>query len=182
MSLTRQIFLWAEDHVLSISATHLKGTENTTADFLSRRKILPNEWCIKEEIFQYLSSLWGEPQIDLFATKRNSKCRHFFSLEKGETRNRLDAFSHSWNTTLAYAFPPIPLIARVLEKIYLEKTQTIFVCPNWPKKSWYPILKRMSTQDPVILPVSEDLLVQGPISHPDPGRLQLSAWILNRTI
>ncbi|KAG8539134.1 hypothetical protein GDO81_021365 [Engystomops pustulosus] len=178
-TLARKIFLWAEQHTLSISATHLKGTENSRADFLSRRRILPNEWSLKEEIFQRLTSLWGYPLVDLFATRENTKCLHYFSLEKGENRERLDAFSHSWDIPLVYAFPPIPLIARVLRKISQENTRAIFICPNWPKKSWYPLLKKMSPENPVILPPSEDLLHQGPIHHPNPGKLQLSAWILN---
>ncbi|KAG8537238.1 hypothetical protein GDO81_024849 [Engystomops pustulosus] len=178
-TLARKIFSWAEQHTLSISATHLKGTENSRADFLSRRKILPNEWSLKEEIFQGLTSLWGYPLVDLFATRENTKCLHYFSLEKGENRERLDAFSHSWDIPLVYAFPPIPLIARVLRKISQENTRAIFICPNWPKKSWYPLLKKMSPENPVILPPSEDLLHQGPIHHPNPGKLQLSAWILN---
>ncbi|KAG8538770.1 hypothetical protein GDO81_022103 [Engystomops pustulosus] len=178
-SLARTIFQWAEENILSISATHLKGSLNREADYLSRREILPNEWCLNQEIFLHLTSVWGMPQIDLFATRENSKCQQYFSLEAGESRDHLDAFSHRWSGSLMYAFPPIPLIARVLRKILLDRSRVILICPNWPKRSWYPLLRSLSVQQPFILPIQKDLLYQGPIFHPDPGRLRLAAWILS---
>ncbi|KAG8537474.1 hypothetical protein GDO81_024475 [Engystomops pustulosus] len=91
----------------------------------------------------------------------------------------MDAFSHRWNGSLVYAFPPIPLVAKVLRKILLDGARVILICPNWPKRSWYPLLRSLCIQQPLILPVRKDLLNQGPILHPDPGSLQLAAWILS---
>ncbi|XP_071985295.1 uncharacterized protein [Engystomops pustulosus] len=140
-SLARTIFQWAEENILSISATHLKGSLNREADYLSRREILPNEWCLNQEIFLHLTSVWGMPQIDLFATRENSKCQQYFSLEAGESRDHMDAFSHRWSGSLMYAFPPIPLIARVLRKILLDGSRVILICPNWPKKKLVPTVE-----------------------------------------
>ncbi|KAG8537840.1 hypothetical protein GDO81_023728 [Engystomops pustulosus] len=178
-SLTRTIFFWAEENLLSLSATHLRGVLNTEADFLSRRVISPNEWCLNQEIFSQLTELWGTPQVDLFATRENSMCHLYFSLEAREPKDRLDAFSHPWTEPLSYAFPPIPLVARVLRKILMDQARVILICPNWPKKGWYPLLTSLAIQQPVILPPRKDLLRQGPIFHPDPEKLQLAAWILS---
>ncbi|XP_071972968.1 uncharacterized protein [Engystomops pustulosus] len=180
-SLTRTIFSWAEENILSLSATHLKGVLNTEADFLSRRVVSPNEWCLNQEIFCQLTDLCGTPRIDLFATRENSLCHLYFSLEAREPKDRLDAFSHPWIEPLSYAFPPIPLVARVLRKILMDQARVILICPNWPKKSWYPLLTSLALRQPVILPPRKDLLHQGPILHPDPEKLQLAAWILSPT-
>ncbi|XP_072002789.1 uncharacterized protein [Engystomops pustulosus] len=178
-TLTHTIFSWAEENVLSLSATHLRGVLNKEADYLSREQISPNEWSINPEVFIYLTSLWGIPQIDLFATKKNTVCHRYYTLEAGAPKDRLDAFSHRWVEPLSYAFPPIPLVARVLRKILTDQARVILICPNWPKKNWYPLLTSLTQQQPVILPSRRDLLHQGPILHPDPGRLQLTAWILS---
>lgn len=37
-----------------------------------------------------------------------------------------------------YAFPPIPLIHRVLRKIRDKKTRIIMIAPAWPRQTWYP--------------------------------------------
>ncbi|XP_071989492.1 uncharacterized protein [Engystomops pustulosus] len=124
-SLTRTIFSWAEGNILCISATHLRGTLNREADYLSRREVSPNEWGINQEVFLQLTDLWGVPQIDLFATKENSVCHQYYSLEAGEPKDRLDAFSHQWIEPLSYAFPPIPLIARVLRKILSDQARIL---------------------------------------------------------
>ncbi|KAG8594367.1 hypothetical protein GDO81_001168 [Engystomops pustulosus] len=45
------------------------------------------------------------------------------------------------------------------------------------KKSWYPSLKRLAIDHPLILPFREDLLSQGPILHQNPGFLRLTKII-----
>ncbi|CAN2388502.1 hypothetical protein PRIEUP_LOCUS16448 [Pristimantis euphronides] len=65
--------LWAEKVVRSISAVHLRDSENKEADFLSRNKIDPGEWSLKQQVFNSLVDRWGKPEVDLFATGKNTK-------------------------------------------------------------------------------------------------------------
>ncbi|KAG8539840.1 hypothetical protein GDO81_020271 [Engystomops pustulosus] len=77
-----------------------------------------------------------------------------------------------------YAFPPIPLIARVVQKIREDQARVILVVPWWPKRNWFPWLGKMALEEPIMLEPVNHLLFQGPVYHPNPQALQLSAWIL----
>ncbi|CAN2391224.1 hypothetical protein PRIEUP_LOCUS1263 [Pristimantis euphronides] len=178
-ALALKIFIWAEKVVQSISAIHLRGSETQEADFLSRNKIDPGEWSLKQQVFNSLVDRWGKPEVDLFATGKNTKVETFFSLNPLVGPRRVDALSQPWNMELGYAFPPIPLIPAVLKKIQREPTRLILVVPFWPKRSWFPMLGRLALEDPVMLPLEEDLLNQGPLIHTNPEGLKLSAWILS---
>ncbi|XP_072009885.1 uncharacterized protein [Engystomops pustulosus] len=72
-SLAHTIFLWAEENTLSISTTHLKGTLKREADYLSRKEIRPNEWCLNQEVFQHLTTIWGIPPNRLVRHKGQYK-------------------------------------------------------------------------------------------------------------
>lgn len=45
------LFEWAEWHLLNIQSTHLAGMYNTTADWLSRRKLQESEWQLYPQVF-----------------------------------------------------------------------------------------------------------------------------------
>jgi len=47
----------------------------------------------------------------------------------------------SWDMTLGYAFPPIALIPRVLEKLHRsEACELILIAPKWSRQLWFPRL------------------------------------------
>ncbi|XP_044144824.1 uncharacterized protein LOC122933830 [Bufo gargarizans] len=176
--LADQIFIWAEREVRSISATHLKGSQNSRADFLSRHRIDAGEWNLNKQVFRQVCQLWGYPEIDLFASRGNSQLDCFYSLNPSENPVAVDALAQNWDMKLAYAFPPFPLIPAVLKKMRTSTTTLILVAPDWSKRAWYPILREMSIKDPYPLPDRKDLLTQGPLEHPNLNKLRLTAWIL----
>ncbi len=54
--------------------------------------------------------------------------------------------SISWTRTLAYAFIPVALISRVLEKLSQSKDcQLLLITPRWPRQMWLPRLLTMVT-------------------------------------
>lgn len=178
MNLAFEIFTLAEENFLSLSAVFLTGRENRQADFLSRRTIHQGDWCLNKEVFQKIVGLWGSPQIDLFATRENRLVRKFCSLNPSDHPWAIDAFSIEWDWNLAYAFPPAPLIPKVLGKIREDRARVILVAPFWPKRTWFSLLRALSETDPWVLP-SGNLLHQGPIPHPQVESLHLTAWMLN---
>ncbi|CAJ0952838.1 unnamed protein product [Ranitomeya imitator] len=109
-------------NVRSLTAVHLKGEKNKVADFLSRKKIQPTEWALNQGVFLHLTNTWGFPEIDLFASRENSKTKRFFSLNPGDNPTAVDALAQDWDMELACAFPPLPLIPRVLRKIQESQT------------------------------------------------------------
>ncbi|XP_075201274.1 uncharacterized protein LOC142303624 [Anomaloglossus baeobatrachus] len=168
-ALALQIFQWAERSVLSISAVHLRGSDNHLADFMSRRMIDPSDWELKDSVFQDLVRRWGKPQVDLFASRTNAKLEVFFSLNPRDVPAAIDAMAQPWSMGLVYAFPPLPLLPRVLRKIQPDGVHVIIIAPFWPKRSWFSLLRNLAVGDPVLLPLMGDLLSQGPVLHQDPG-------------
>ncbi|CAJ0918162.1 unnamed protein product [Ranitomeya imitator] len=100
----------AEGHLLSLSAVHIRGTDNFRADFLSRHTLHQREWMLSRKIFKAITARWGVPQIDLFATRANSQVKMFASLNREDKPDILDALQTPWTFDLAYAFPPWNLL------------------------------------------------------------------------
>ncbi|XP_071995648.1 uncharacterized protein [Engystomops pustulosus] len=48
LKISQQIFFWAEENIQSISAIHLRGSQNIVADYFSRSQILPHEWSLSQ--------------------------------------------------------------------------------------------------------------------------------------
>lgn len=178
MQITYSLFALAEESFLSLSAVHIKGAENVKADFLSRHSLLRSEWSLNKQVFRMIVDLWGSPEIDLFATRKNRQVEKFCSLNPQERPWVVDALSVEWNWGLAYAFPPLPLIPRVLAKIREEKANVILIAPFWPKRAWFTLVRSLLITEPWVLPDREDLLWQGPIAHPQQKGLHLTAWPL----
>ncbi|XP_077111860.1 uncharacterized protein LOC143767395 [Ranitomeya variabilis] len=168
----------AENHLRSLTSLHIKGKHNVVADFLSRRKLGQGDWVLNQAIFDQITQRWGYPQIDLFANKENKKCRRFCSLNPRDNPVAVDALLIPWHFETAYAFPPLNLIPIVLRKIREDRAHVILIAPFWPKRPWFPWLRKMSISQPWILPELPDLLSQGPIFHPRVASLHLTAWDL----
>lgn len=177
--LSAKIFSWAEGNIRSLSAVHLRGVENTAADFLSRTTLQKGEWQLNPRVFRELVNLVGLPQIDLFASRRNHQVQAFFSLDFRDQPLAVDALAQPWSHHLLYAFPPFSLIPKVLRKVQQDRARVLLIAPFWPKRAWFPILLQLSEGNWWSLPPVEDLLIQGPISHPAVIQLHLTAWMLN---
>ncbi|CAJ0966409.1 unnamed protein product [Ranitomeya imitator] len=164
MNASKLLFQLAE-HLLSLSALHIRGIENTQADFLSRRGLRQGEWSLNPQIFQQIVQSCGSPEIDLFANSHNKKVRKFCSLNPREHPFAVDALLIPWKFSLAYAFPPIVMIPAVIRKIREDQARIILKAPFWPRRPWFSLLRQMSVTDPWILPEIPDLLTQGPVTH-----------------
>ena len=189
---TRSRSLWLETELLlqefdrlNLRARHIPGKLNVIADQLSRMgQILPSEWTLHEDVVREIFDLWGNPTLDLFATRFNSRCPTFVSPVPDERAWEVDALSISWENLWAYAFPPVKILGKVLEKFNLTKVcSLILIAPKWPKQLWYPSLLNLSSVDPIPLPNMEKLLAQprSDVFHQNPSQLHLHAWLLRKT-
>lgn len=169
---------WAEVHLSSIKAEHLPGVLNLEADWLSRRTVDEGEWSLHPQVFHLITSVLGNPAIDLFASPENHQVPAFLSRNPSHLALGVDALSFPWPPLLLYAFPPFPLIQRVLQRIKKFGATVIMVTPHWPRRPWFPTLVNLSAAPPLRLPFRKDLLRQGPLVHPDPGIFKLTAWFL----
>jgi hypothetical protein len=176
------MLLWCHAEGVSLSAVHIPGDDNLIADSLSRgRSIMPTEWSLDPEVARQVFAVFGEPLVDLFATRKNKILPVYCTRGNDPEAFAQDALSFEWTGLTAYAFPPIPLIHRVLSKILKEECLVILIAPFWPRQPWFRMISQLLVEVPRILPPHPDLL-RMPCSKArfhDIKGLHLMAWKLS---
>jgi hypothetical protein len=112
----KRILLLAHQHQLRILPAFIPSEENVQADAASRFLLVP-DWHLAPDVFHLISSLWGQPQIDLFASFQSVQTLRFMSWRAADNPEAIDALSMRWDFKLAFLFPPIPLLKRVMRKL-----------------------------------------------------------------
>jgi hypothetical protein len=143
---TRQIFSFLLKMDIRLQITHVPGVENVTADALSRMDVA-GDYELKLEFYQRgVHFLRINPSLDLFATANNNKCQTFLALpgRRATGARALDALRYSWDGQTVYAFPPVQLIPKVLQRIRMERLQhVVMVFPEWPSRPWWNSLQEL---------------------------------------
>ncbi len=78
--LAHQILVWSQGKLLSLRAVHISGHLNMGADILSRQGPRPGEWMLHPEVVKQIWRVFGQAQVDLFATQDTLQCPLWFSL------------------------------------------------------------------------------------------------------
>lgn len=138
--------IWAllEARNAFMSAFYVKSSDNV-ADPLSRLsssrsldRFRDIEFQLLPAWFKEISDMFGfQPEIDWFASPRNTQLPTFCVWEAGEGASFFDAFGHDWSVAKAYLFPPFALIPRVLRKIQLDRASGILIVPTWTAAPWW---------------------------------------------
>ena len=174
------IFEWAEARGIYLSAAHIKGIHNTEADLLSRTGNIDTEWSLSPSIFNSLVSVFGVPQVDMFASRINFKLSSYFSWRPDPSSLVTDAFTVSWHDFYGYAFPPFRILGQVLRKIVKDRATVLLVMPLWPTKPWFPVALSLLIAPPRLISrgslyLPQDLQRQ----HPLDRSLVLGAMLLS---
>jgi hypothetical protein len=145
---------------------------NVEADSLSRQSWAELEWKLHPDLFARIQGLWScSVRVDLFASRHNAQVKTYYSWHHDFDAAGVDSLHHSWHWKYTiYAYPPVFLIMRVLQKILQEETSdVILILPLWPSQAWWPTLMMMLTEVPVILPhkrwITSDPSGQGTWTH-----------------
>jgi hypothetical protein len=156
--MTWDMLHWCLKHKVELKAVHIPGKDNHLADKLSR--------------------IWPTPTIDLFASFQNTKLNRFCALRYHPLAESTDALEMCWRNLYAYAFPPFPILARVLQKVREDQASLILIAPNWARREWFPLLLDLIVDYPWQLPLIPNLISQdqGRQIHPDLLTLRLVAW------
>ena len=139
-----EIWDWCEQRGLWLTIAHIPGVFNTVADYMSRNFADNLEWELSTAIFTRICRIFGEPEVDLFASRINNKVEKYVSWAPDPKAWRIDAFSFEWTDAFYYAFPPFSLVGRVIQKAVAEGTRLILVVPKWPGQTWYARLQLVS--------------------------------------
>ena len=155
---------------------HIPGTSNVSADDLSRNFKADTEWALSNDVFARLCSLFGVPDIDLFASRLNHKVPKYASWKPDPLASFVDAFSLNWRAfSNAYAFPPFCLVGRCLQKVVLQQKTLIVVVPLWYTQAWFTRLLSLLMHHPRFVRVTKGVL-HNPIlgqMHPLSSKLNL---------
>lgn len=157
-------------------ASYIKSEDNVEADRESRINNIDTEWELADYAFRRAVERFGLPEIDLFATRCNTKCKKFLAWERDPEALAVDAFTVDWHLQgLFWAFPPFALILRVLKKIKLDEATGIVVVPHWTSQPWFPLFSELLTERPLIFKPSPTLLLSPCRSkqHPLADKLSL---------
>ena len=152
------IWQWAAERQIWVSAAHIPGSENVVADKNSRIFERSSEWKLRESVFKHIVSIFGKPDIDLFASRINHQLSNYISWRPDPGAKAVDAFSINWSPTYNYCFPPFSIILKVLQKIQQDKAQAIVVVPYWTTQNWFPVLLGMLVDHPLIMTASLNIL------------------------
>ena len=178
--LTSRLLRWTESFDVHLDVRYLPGESNVLADVLSRRgQVVGTEWSLHPQVARALLRAWGNPSIDLFATCLNAKLPLYCSLVPDPQVVFEDAFRHPWDDLDLYAFPPFPLVGRVIARVQESSSVAMtLVAPLWPEKEWFADLLLLLTQPPLALPCWDKLLRQPHCSlfHQGVHALNLHAW------
>lgn len=150
-NLTREIWQWCETRNLFLTASYIKSVDNKEADEESRRVNTDIELDLCDTAFNKIVKKLGKPDIDLFASRTNTKCPRYVSWRPDPDALAIDAFTLSWEGIFFYAFPPFSLILKCIEKIILDKAMGILVFPYWPSQPWFPLLQKVLSSNIIFI-------------------------------
>ena len=139
-SLALEMWNFAADRNLTLSAVYVPGEENQIADKKSRVFQDSLEWMLHPAVFQALQKEVGCFSIDLFATRVNHQVPAFVSWRPEPEAVATDAFNVKWDFQLAYLFPPFCMIKRCLRKIQQDQAHCVLITPVWKSSPWYPVI------------------------------------------
>ena len=128
--IAKELWVWSTLQDMWVLGTHIPGTQNAEADSFSRNFNETIEWRLSTHLFQNISSMFGNPTLDLLASRINYQIDRYISWKPDLKALAIDAFSIKWNVEFYYIFPPFSLLGQVTAKIYTDKTKAILVIPN----------------------------------------------------
>ena len=177
-NICKEIWGWCNQRNIWLSAVHIPGIENVEADRISRENHTDLEWKLDPQVFVKVCEKLGQPQIDMFASRKNFQMLPYVSYKPDSGAVAVNAFKLNWQLYLSYMFPPFSILGRVLQKLQEDEAQAVLIAPLWPTQVWFTKLLGMICSTPVLLPHSKKILMHpgdASLVHPLHASLKLMA-------
>lgn len=167
-NLTRRILLLASQLNICLTAVHLEGLRNVSADLLSRTSPVMTEWSLPLPAFKRLLEWHGPLDIDLFATPENRRLETFGCPYNHPKATVFDAMSADWNQwDQIYLFPPPKMLPRVIRRLLDHSGHGVIVCPASLHRPWAAALNARCPKQ-LLLDTQLEQWVQGELHCASP--------------
>ena len=133
-----------------LSARHIPGAQNTEADQASRQFKESVEWSLSTGVFQTISTVWGPFDIGLFASRLHNKLASYASWRPDPGAQFTDTFCFNWERFHFYAFPPLSVISKCLQKIEKDQGTGVLIVPFWKIQAWFSVLMNLLVDNPLV--------------------------------
>jgi hypothetical protein len=160
-----------------ILPVYIPTEENILADAASPFQEIP-DWRLHPNVFQAIAARWGLPVIDLFTSNASKQTKRFYSWNAFDNPEGVDALSQRWDFPLAYAFPSIALLKRVVKKLETSRGTFILVSPLWEAQTWLALLLTLEVFPGRLSDGSDDGQAAPDPSQPPSSRLE-DLWRIN---
>ena len=155
-NLAIKMWTWCTSRNIILTAEHLPGHLNVTADQESRLIRDRCDWMLNP---QKIQENMGPLEIDLFASRLTKQLPHFYSWRADPEAAATDAFMQDWSHLRGFANPPWSLISHCLSKVRAEEARIVLVTPLWNTQPWFPVELEMLEDYPRLLLNQPDLVV-----------------------
>ena len=162
LQLAKNLWQWCIHKGIHLTAQHIPGKLNFTADFMSRHLRDRSDWILDAEIFEMINDRLGPMEVDLFATRFSTRLPRFYSWRPDPMSEETDAFLQDWSACLGYAHPPWCLLSRVLSKVQAQSATLVVIAPFWKTQAWFSQLVEMLVDFPVLLPHEPTIVEPSP--------------------
>lgn len=123
---------------ITIDPVYIRSEDNP-ADLPSRQRDT-SDWTFRPGTRAHLRALWPHAfTLDPFATARTTMGLTWCSLRDEEEATAADGFATSWSNETVFLNPPWRDMARVIRKIFADRTRGVLVIPRWPSQHWWPL-------------------------------------------
>ena len=171
---------WCHHCKITLKARHIPGWLNVMADLLSSsNQVQSTEWSLYPQVFKQICLKWFTPHVDLFATRVNHKVPLYVSPVPDQNAWDIHALNINWSCLTAYAYPPMALLHRVIQKMRQSSCLIIVIAPGWPGMPWFGT-ECSGEQRTHLNYQCQELFSNSPTTmfHSNPQHLNLHAWCL----
>ena len=109
---------------------HSHSSKVSKPSVLSCRKTFFQSSTFRYSDDSYGMSIWHRPMVDMFATKMNNKLPLYVSPVSDPNAMVVDTLNISWEALDGYAYCPIALIPKMIQKMRTYACQMIVVAPG----------------------------------------------------